>query len=130
MSGWWEGAWPLSGLAEPAGAHLRRGGRPPRVGWETSEPRSACSPNILFTADGSHDSFPPTVPAALPFPVLALLLTLLSVFGRRGGSLQPRSRLWLWGSSVHRARTVSKQNSRAPVSFVRGAVLPRLPYAA
>ena len=93
MSGLWEGAWPLSGLAEPAGAHLRRGGRPLRVGWETSEPRSACSPNILFTADGSHDSFPPAVPAALPFPVLALLLTLLSALGDGEAACSPRSRL-------------------------------------
>lgn len=57
----------LSGLAGARGRHLRRGGRP--ESWlEISEPRSACSPNILFTADGSHDSF--SLQFRLHFPSL------------------------------------------------------------
>lgn len=84
-----ERALTLSGLAEPPAPICRGAAHPPQVGWETSALRSACSPDILLTADGSHNSPSPCSSGrtSLPFAYPSCqLLCLLLEMGRQPAS--------------------------------------------
>lgn len=126
-----EGSCPLSGLAEPPTPICRGAARPPRVGWETSELRSACSPNILFTADGSHNSLFPCSSGCTSLPCAHPPVNFAFCLWRWRGSLQPpKPPLTVVKPGAQSVDSVQgRGNLEPPICFVREAVLPRFPHS-
>lgn len=112
-----------SGLAEPPAPICRGAARPPQVGWETSEPRSACSPNILLTADGSHSSPSPCGSGctSLPFAYPSCQL-FVSAFGGGEAAGKPPKATCGWQNLVLRLWDVCKgEETWIPTCLVREA---------